>query len=235
MPDLYVYCLVGGERRPDRDIVRSGELAAVVGPAPPTLDNQGNLLKQLRDHAETVGKVWAECNDVVPLRFGRVFRGPRARADVSRWLSLERPRLLRMMDRLAGREEYAVEVFYRPEELLDQLCRADRVLALARRRALTTGEASPTRLRFQSLLQERLRDCAAQTSRAWRAALSVLVDDVVEQAVATPRNERRLFKLACLVRPEHASTLFESMDLLEVGDPVHARAVGPWPPYSFVS
>lgn len=234
MSDLYVYCLVGGARRPDRDVIRSGDLAAVVGPAPSTLETQGNLLKQLRDHAQTVGEVWSNCSDVVPLRFGRVFRGPSARADVSRWLSLERPRLKRMMDRLAGREEYAVEVFYRPEQLVDRLCAADRALATARRKALTAGDLSPAGLRFQNLLENRLRSCAEQTARAWRAALTVLVDEVLEQPVAAPPKELRLFKLACLVKPEHASTLFESLDLLEIGDPVHARAVGPWPPYSFV-
>ncbi len=251
---LYVYCVLGSPRIPGRRflekaaggalaVVTTPELAAVVGPAPDSLDQDTDVVTWVERHARTVDLIRQACPDVLPLRMGTMFKGPSetaARSGVSRWLEVEHDRLLRTLGRIRGRDEYGVEAWCRRDALAAHLSSQDLELEALQAAAQVagTGAAYLLRARFERMLGQRSDEFAKLTHEALMAAMRGSVQDVT--AARLPRGSERetdavpLLALSALVERSRVADFVAGLEALEFFPDVRLRLTGPWPPYSFV-
>jgi len=250
----YLYCLVQAARRPSvagaprglpgtgglRVLQAASDLWLVAADAPLTQYGGPPIERGLRDldwvaqrgaaHARVV-EHFARRRTTLPMKLFTLFtEDARALADVG----AGHARIRRVLDRVAGRQEWGVRV-----RLDAQLARR----TLRRRPADGTGGAhAGTRFLMR---KKHERDAAQALVREGRAAvddalqtLSGLADGTRRRPGAELEGTRLLLDASLLVRAERAGALKRTIRRL--ANDLGARGyrlemTGPWPPYTFVT
>ncbi|HEX8722053.1 MAG TPA: GvpL/GvpF family gas vesicle protein [Pyrinomonadaceae bacterium] len=261
---FYVYCvgeagalapLFGGEL-PDAiedgsglEAVEAGGLAAVVSAVPLDTYGEGALEARLSDAAwtatralrhERVAEHFAGRAAVVPLRFGAIYL---RREGVGHMLAERDGQFREVLARLAGREEWGLNVYVERARLREEVTRLS---ARLREMAGQAAEAAPGQAYLLRKKIEGLRDeeARAETRRVARevesrlaaacdgaARLRVLKDEATEQGELAAR-------LAFLVRREGFDGFrAEAERLAAEHTPAGFRfeLTGPWPAYNFAA
>jgi len=259
---LYVYCV--GEREelaplfgaglPDAiedastlEPVEAAGLAAVVSAVPLESYGEGTLAPRLSDAAwmatralrhERVAEHFARRAPVAPLRFGAIYL---RREGVERMLSERAEQFRRVLARLAGREEWGLNVYVERARLREEVTRVSARLGelVARAEGSTPGQAYLLRKKIDALRDEEsraeTRRAAQEVERRLAAAcdgavrLRVLKDEAAEQGELAAR-------LAFLVRREGFGEFRAAAEALAAEyTPLGFRfeLTGPWPAYNF--
>jgi hypothetical protein len=227
---LYVFGVVPADANVSAELVRSGDVAALVRrvdlaefgeePLRRNLEDRDWLEAAVRAHddvlAQAVGRV-----PLVPLRFGTVYTNEDG---VREMLDERRADLSEALARLSGCVELGVKVFLRG--------------------AAPRDEAGPASGREYLLRKQRARDSAAaahgaafDSVRALHDRLLALADDARVNRPQPPelsgRSEPMLLNAAYLVRtdrqPEFTAAADDGAD-----DGIEVVLTGPWPAYNFV-
>jgi hypothetical protein len=207
--------------------VRRAELEGEQGEA--NLADIGWVGPRALRHQAVIEQAMAEAT-VLPLPFGTLFSSPTA---LERAMVEGRPRILAVLERLGGCEEWAVQGTL------------DRQQALAARlaAAIAAGDYVPAAAPGRRHLEEqRLRREWERDIGAWALAaaddlahdLTALAHGFVERRI--PAGQELLFNWAFLV-PTRALTRFRAR-IEAAAEPCRERGLhlgckGPWPPYSF--
>ena len=261
---LYVYCvgardelapLFGGEL-PDAmegarglELVEAEDLAAVACAVPLADYGEGALELKLADAAWTATRAlrheravehFARRATVVPLRFGTIYL---RRENVARMLEERRAQLRTALARLAGREEWGLNVYVERARLREQVASlSERLREMeAEAAAAPPGRAYLIRKKVDALRDEEAR---AETRRAaasienelasvcdGAARLRVLKDEAGTEGELAAR-------LAFLVRREGFEEFRAAAErLAERYTPLGFRfeLTGPWPAYNFAA
>lgn len=243
---LYAFCVLCNEEPPVLDeagelvYVANGQLGVLLGSPPGPLEGQEALLLWVEHHAETVTQIWGMHRSVVPLRFGTVFKGSCHEETSSRardWLELERPRLLRLLERTRDRLEYGVEISYDPKRVALHLTRLHPELARAQTAAAQAsgGRAYLLKHSYQALLSRHLEEYASQTYTGLYEKIKGVVVDLCQDRIGSKQEGTILLKMSCLVERSRVADYFGVLEGLEGDSLLEVRLSGPWPPYSFVS
>jgi hypothetical protein len=227
---LYVYGVVPADADVSADLVRSGDVAAMVRrvdlaefgeePLRRNLEDRDWLEAAVRAHddvlAQAVGRV-----PLVPLRFGTVYTSGDG---VREMLDERRVELNDALARLSGCVELGVKVFLRDAGQRDDAEPASgREYLLRKQRARDTAESA--------------RGAALDSVRALHDRLLDLADDArvnrPQPSELSGRSEAMLLNAAYLVRteqqPEFTAAAEDGADAgLEI------VVTGPWPAYNFV-
>lgn len=264
MRALYVYCvgardelaaLFGGEL-PDAmegvrglEMVEAEDLAAVACAVPLSDYGEGALESRLTDAAWTATRAlrheravehFARRATVVPLRFGTIYL---SRENVARMLGERSAQLRSALARLAGREEWGLNVYVERARLREQVASLSERLREMEETAAASppGRAYLLRKKVDALRDEEAR---AETRRAaitienelasacdGSARLRVHKDETGEQGDTAAR-------LAFLVRREDFEDFRAAAErLAERYTPLGFRfeLTGPWPAYNFAT
>ncbi|MDT7809886.1 MAG: hypothetical protein QOJ70_3699 [Acidobacteriota bacterium] len=260
---FYVYCvgerdalarLSGAAALPDAiedgatlELIEAEGLAAVASEVPLKDYGEGALRARLADAAwtatralrhERVAEHFARRAGVVPLRFGSIYL---KREGVARMLSDRGAQLREVLARVAGREEWGLNVYVERARLREEVTRLSARLRelSARAEASTPGQAYLLRKKIDALRDEEsraeTRRAAAEVESRLSAAseatarLRVLKDEASEQGEMAAR-------LAFLVRRESFDDFRAAAERLAAEyTPLGFRfeLTGPWPPYNF--
>jgi hypothetical protein len=253
-PDgLYVYCVA---RHPGNHVfgfigldgqevhtLASGDLCAVVQnrraetcrpEEPRTI--QGWVLT----HQEVVAAATEALGTVLPLAFNMIVAASEngdAAENLRAWLEEKRDKFTGMLDKLAGKAEYGVQVFWDPAVITAALVQSMPEL----RRLRDEAQSKPKGLAY--MLQQKLAKAAraaleAQANRCvedFYARIRECVEDVrVDRLKKADNGKQMLLNLSCLMDRSNA-TLGRVLDEIQETEGVSVRFTGPWPPYNFVS
>jgi Gas vesicle synthesis protein GvpL/GvpF len=259
---LYVYCvgaraelapLFGGEL-PDAmeggralELVDAGELAAVACAVPLADYGEGALEARLTDAAWTATRAlrheravehFARRATVVPLRFGTVYL---SRGNVARALAERETRLRAALARLAGRDEWGLNLYVDRARLREQ------VSTVSARLREMEGEAAASPPGRAYLIRKKVEALRDEESRAETRSAAANVED--ELAAASDGSARlRAHKeeageqgelaarLAFLVRRDAFEEFRAAAErLAERYTPLgfSFELTGPWPAYNF--
>ncbi|OLC54141.1 MAG: hypothetical protein AUH85_12460 [Chloroflexi bacterium 13_1_40CM_4_68_4] len=233
----YLFCVVSVDATPDLrgwegegaplSLVAAGDVAGVVGTVDESRFGDETLARAARDlntlapyakaHQDVVQYVFERAPAVVPLTFGSLHATDE---DVRRSLTEQNERLLRLLRRFAGTQEWGLRLARRRVRVAVTAGDPGAGTAyLASRRAELHGElVADAQLAADDL------DRALGAASAGRRVLAEASGDLVLRA-------------AYLVRSADADTvkrivLERGQDLERLG--LAAELSGPWPPYSFV-
>ena len=209
--------------------ITNGRVSAVVSDVPEKIRPER---RQLAAHQEVLKRLMLDATAVLPVAFGVVADNPAA---IRRILSGNQKPFLEQLRRVAGRVEMGLRVTWDVPNIFEYFVQTHPELRIARDRFFG-GHREPAqddkielgRL-FDRLLVE---DREAHTERV----VEMLTPSCVEISRNTPRTEREVVNLACLIgragREQFEAAVFEAAKLFDNHYAFDYN--GPWAPHNFV-
>ena len=237
--------LTGLDGSPVR-LLRMGEIAAVVGEVPAEVYADDPLNARLDDLAwvgqqgmahEHVLDWFADQGSVIPLSLFSLHQDEKR---VEARVGTEAADYARLLERLAGRQEWGVKLWRREEEAktgIDQL--SPSLQALAREiEAAPPGKRYLLERKRESMRTEELRTVSKRLAHDLLAALRPHSDGLVSVPLPSDvRGERILLLHAALLVPRSGFDAFHEAVSEQasglVGAGFEIELTGPWPPYHF--
>jgi Gas vesicle synthesis protein GvpL/GvpF len=202
------------------DVVRHGELAAIVSAIPSSTVRARR--QDLLRHTDVLQAAF-DRGTVVPMRFGTVF--PSGDDLVADLLAPRHDALVGLLERFGGLAELTVRAFFLEQPVLAEIVREDREVARLRGGAdrLRLGEAVAA-----ALASKRGREAEAIVSRLVRHARDVVIEE--RQA------ELEVMRAAFLVERRAIEKFDVAMNEMarERDGVVRFKYTGPLPPHHFV-
>ncbi|MBI2304646.1 MAG: GvpL/GvpF family gas vesicle protein [Chloroflexi bacterium] len=249
----YIYCIAdGGERTSLGQIgiqgdevytIPYGGICALVQncPAQPYQSKDPDTVKSwVLTHQKVVDAAWERWETVLPLSFDTIIMGEGeggAEGKVLDWLKAEHEGFKVKIERLRGKAEYGVQVFWQPKAMAQNLVetspevrRLDEII-----RAKPRGAAYLYRRQLESLIRGELETKAGEYFRDLYHRIKTHVEDIrIEKTKEAESGWQMIMNLSCLVCRDKYQELGEELDRLDDRDGLSVRFTGPWPPYSFV-
>ena len=255
MPDiLYVYAFArAGHPMPelveavdgsDRlKAVTSGDLAAFVTPVDDVDFSQGVIDARAKDvewlgaigyRHQSVMNALMHGGTIIPLRAFTLFASAES---LRRHLESERARLVKLLDRLDGKQEWTLRIEFDPRLWSEALVRrVDGLRALSDEiAAAAAGKAFLLRKKLDDEKKRASREAEQQVvSEVERAVMEKLACDTVAE---TRQQRSGAFpQINVLIERDEEARLEELRDALTrryAADGVTLALTGPWPPYTF--
>jgi hypothetical protein len=224
-------------------LVVADGLGAVVQPRTAPFDSAAptEIKRWLLAHQRVVDDAGDRFGTALPFRFDTVFEGDDGA--VRAWLREERAELRPVLDRLAGRDEYRVEVVYDEERAREEIAAADDRLAELRAEidAAADGTAFLLEKKYDRRLESLLADRRSERAADLADRLAPLADGFVDLGdrpslgldLADDGDGETLARFALLADDEAVDAVGDALDEVTSDPGVEVRFTGPWPPYSF--
>jgi hypothetical protein len=238
----------GVESDREVDLVRDGDLVAVVSAVPLSEYSDDRLREHLNDidWVERVARAHERVLDqtleratILPLRLCTLYRD---RDGVRRMLREQKPTLLEELSELEGHREWGAKVFVDQERLADALEAAPGGEAPEPGEHRSAGVEYMARLGRDRQASERLQEIGDSVVEEIHAALEAIADKARTNPLQRPelhgRAEQMLLNGAYLVSRQREQELAQTADSLRErwsASGFELELTGPWPPYNFVS
>ena len=249
---LYVYCVARGDgscllgpiglNEQMVYTVASGDIRAIVHNclAQPYQSQDPQVLEGwVMAHQSVVFAATKAFGTVLPMAFDVIVRGgPGGGAIVALrgWLDEKRERFTQLLERLAGKAEYGVQVLWDRQAIAAALVQSDDELRKIQdeAREKPKGMAHLLGQKLAKGVRTRMETQADLFAQDFYARIRRCVDDVrVEKLKKDDGGKQMLLNLSCLM-PDGGKELGRVLDEIQETTGVCVRFTGPWPPYSFV-
>jgi hypothetical protein len=249
---LYVYCVarcdehrVLGPIGLDGQMVYTvcgGGIRAVVHacPAQPYKSQDPQTVERwVVAHQAVVLAATGAFGTVLPMAFDMIVRGGQtgdAALALKNWLDEKRERFGQLLDKLAGKAEFGVQVFWDREAIAASLLAEDCELRNIQdeARGKPKGLAHILQQKLAKVARAKMERHADLLAQDFYSRIRRCVDDVrVEKLRKDDDGRQMLLNISCLMR-EDRKELGLALDAIKETPGVSVRFTGPWPPYSFV-
>jgi hypothetical protein len=249
----YLYCIAdAGEKVSLGEIGIEGnevytipynDICAVVHhcPAQPYHSDDHEVVKAwVVTHQVVVNAAWGKWGTVLPLTFDTIIKGESgstAEQNVQDWLKQEYERLKGKMEKVRGKAEYGVQVFWNPEVTAQHLVETSTGIRELEEEVATKprGLAYMYRQKLENLIKHRMETKAEECFEDFYHRIRKHVDDIrVEKTKTAGQDLQMIMNLSCLVYRDRCAELGEELEKINQMQGFSVRFTGPWPPYSFV-
>jgi len=192
-------------------------------------------------HQKVVDEAWERWGTVLPLGFDTIVvdkDGIGAEENVRNWLQNDYDNLKSKMDKVRGRAEYGVQIFWEPQVIAQYLVDSSPEIRQLEEemKSQPKGIAYLYKQKLENALKRELESKADQCFREFYQGIRGYVDSiVVEKTKPGDQNTQMIINLSCLLPRDKTAELGEELENLNSIDGFSVRFTGPWPPYSFVS
>jgi hypothetical protein len=176
---------------------------------------------------------------VLPMAFDMIVRGASgggAAGALRDWLDERRDRFPRLLDRLAGKAEYGVQVLWDRQVIAAWLVESDDELHKMQNEAQgkPKGLAHLLGQKLAKAIRAAMEKQADLFAQDFYARIRRCVEDVrVDKLKKVDGGKQMLLNLSCLMQ-QGSGELGRVLDDLQQTKGISVRFTGPWPPYSFV-
>jgi len=249
----YLYCIADSGKRVDlgkigldgKEVytIPSGALCAVVHncPSEPYKSEDNEVVKRwVITHEKVVEVAWERFGAVLPLGFDTIIKGEEDKSpeeNIKNWLKEEYPNLKEKMDKIRGKAEYGVQIFWDPKFIADEIGKTNGEIKKLNQdiKSKPKGMAYMLKQKLENLLKKEMEEKADLYFKDFYARIKKCVDEI--KVEKTKRNEKKpmLMNLSCLVDKEKSKELGEELEKIYSEEGFAVRFTGPWPPYSFVA
>jgi hypothetical protein len=261
---FYVYCVAENDTASDVitqqlppaleseteiELVKGDGLSAITSKVP--LDQYGEdvlsnnlaeagwLAPRAMRHEQVV-EHFARRTSVVPLRFGTVYLD---RHGIQKMLSTRRPELTAIIERLRGREEWGVNVYFDLNQLLESITSVSPKLRELARQAESSapGQSYLLKKKIESLKVDEVRSEITRLIDETEKKLEGSVDELqrlrVLKVESTEHGELKA-KFAVLIERSKFEEFHSSVEQWAVANKetgMRLELTGPWPAYNFTT
>lgn len=218
------------------------DLCAVVhdcAPKPYESKDEEVIKAWVRTHQHVIDIALEKFGTVLPLGFDTIIKGDNdihPLENMKKWLKEEYDNLKIKMEKVRGKAEYGVQIFWNPRIVARNIIETNQVIKKLDEeiKSKTKGAAYMFRQKLESLLKKEMEVKADQCFQNFYLRIKKYADDIkVEKIKKVKEDEQMLMNLSCLVFGDKEKELGEELDKINKMEGFSVRFTGPWPPYSF--
>lgn len=195
------------------------------------------------DHQRVIDVAKERLGTVLPLGFGTIITGGAdagSEENVRKWLKEDYDTLKRKLEKVRGKEEFGVQVFWNPKAIIQESGaikeKVIRTILDAEMRSKSRGIAYMYKQKLEMMLKREMEVKADECFKDFYNRIKKHADDLrVEKTKEAGEEGQMLMNLSCLVSRDKYSGLGEELEKINSMDGFSVRFTGPWPPYSFVT
>ena len=204
--------------------------------------DEERVKKWVRTHQGVLDEAKKALGTVIPMSFDTILhsRGDAVSPDrvVKDWLKEDSERLQSVVERIEGRDEYGVQIFYAPGLVVKQISDESQEIRKIREEmaSKSPGMAYLYKQKVERAVKAEIERLAGEWFTDFYRKIKGHCDDiVVEKTKKADRNRVMLLNLSCLVAREKVSNLGVELEKINNTEGFSVHFSGPWPPYSFVA
>jgi len=251
----YLYAIVGSEKiihlgpvgiedAPVYTITSNG-LSAVVHAcsSQPYQSNDPEIARGwLLTHHRVVEAIFEQLGDVIPAGFDTIINGEgvlNPDETVQAWLNNEHDALISKLDRISGKQEYGVQIFWDPQRIAARIMIENEAIRCLNEeiRSKPEGAAYMYRQKLADMLKNEIEQEADRHFQSFYHLIQPVVDALQIEKIRKISEEephQMIMNLSCLLSPENKDRLGQELENIDGMDGFSVKFTGPWPPYSFV-
>lgn len=191
-------------------------------------------------HQKVVDEAWERWGTVLPLGFDTIVMDKdsvEAEENVRNWLQNDYDNLKSKMEKVRGKAEYGVQVFWEPRIIAQNLAEASPEISQLEEKikSQSRGVAYLYKQKLENTLKRELEAKADRCFRDFYQRIRRHVEGiVVEKTKPGAPNTQMIMNLSCLLPRDKSAELGEELERINSVEGLSVRFTGPWPPYSFV-
>lgn len=248
----YVYCIADygeavnlgqvGIENSEVYTIPYGDICAVVhncSTEPYKSEDEQVVKTWVQVHQKVVDVAMQKFDTVLPLGFDTIVKGG-DKVDpeqvVKEWLSDDFESLREKMDRVRGKREFGVQIFYDPKIMGEAIARQSKDIEKLKQEtaAQNPGMAYMFKHKVEKAVKEEMEKRVEQHFKDFYAAIKNHADDIKVERVKKGKGKTMLMNLSCLVLKGKAEDLGDELERIDGMEGFSVRFTGPWAPYSFV-
>ena len=249
----YLYCIAdAGQRMSLGEIGIEGnevytipykDICAVVHncPAQPYQSEDQEVVQAwVMAHQKVVDAAWEKWGTVLPLSFDTIIKGESggdSERNVQDWLKQEYEGLKSKIEKVRGKAEYGVQVFWDAKLVAQNLTKTSSEIRELDEEIRTKprGLAYMYRQKLENLIKREMETKADECFKDFYSRIRKHANDIrVEKTKKAEQGLQMIMNLSCLVHRDRYTELGEELDRINQMEGSSVRFTGPWPPYSFV-
>jgi hypothetical protein len=235
---------VGIEDAPVYTITSNG-LSAVVHAcsSQPYQSNDPEIARGwLLTHHRVVESIFEQLGDVIPAGFDTIINGEgilNPDETVQAWLNTEHDALTSKLDRISGKQEYGVQIFWDPQRIAARIMIENEAIRCLNEeiRSKPEGAAYMYRQKLADMLKNEIEQEADRHFQSFYHLIQPVVDALQIEKIRKISEEephQMIMNLSCMLSPENKDRLGQELENIDGMDGFSVKFTGPWPPYSFV-
>lgn len=192
-------------------------------------------------HQKVVDEAWERWGTVLPLGFDTIVMDKDkvgAEENVRNWLKNDYDKLKSKMEKVRGKAEYGVQIFWEPQVIAQNLSKVSPEISQLEEKikSQARGLAYLYKQKLENALKRELESRADRCFRDFYARIRRHADSiVVEKTKPGDQNtQMMIMNLSCLLPRDKSAELGEELEKINSMEGFSVRFTGPWPPYSFV-
>jgi predicted transcriptional regulator len=154
------------------------------------------------------------------------------------WLKEDYERLRTLMEKIEGKDEYGVQLFYEPAVVSKQISEQSEDVRKIKEEMATKspGMAYMYRQKLEKAVKAEMEKLADEWFKEFYGRIKQHTEDIVaEKTKKVDKDKTMLLNLSCLVATKNVEKLGEELEKIDNTEGFSVRFTGPWPPYSFVA
>lgn len=218
------------------------DISAVVHcclPKPYHSDDPELAKKWLIQHEGVVDFFFERYDAVLPFAFDTILKGSNTDADakVRNWLKEEYAVLKRKMEKVRGKQEFGVQIFWDSKSAADNVRKEPAIQkVLDEIASKPRGLAYMHTQKLKDVVKKELEDKAEKYFREFYEAIRSHVDDVkIEKIPKAEGDKQIIMNLSCLIHKSRVQELGRELDRINSMPLFSVKFTGPWPAYSFMA
>jgi len=196
----------------------------------------------LLTHQHVVEAAFEQFGDVIPAGFDTIINGEGLLDPdeaVRTWLNTEHDALISKLDRIRGKQEYGVQIFWDPKQIAARIATENEAIRCLNEeiRSKPEGAAYLYRQKLATMLKDEIEQEADRHFQSFYQIIQPAVDALqIEKIRNTSEAEvhQMIMNLSCLLLPENRHRLGRELETIDGMAGFSVKFTGPWPPYSFV-
>lgn len=220
-------------------------LSAIVHNCPPEpyqSSDDETVKSWVKIHQSVLDKAKERFGTIVPLGFDTILQ---SKDDITspdqvvmNWLKEDYERFCTVLEKIKGKDEYGVQIFYEPQVASELIAQQSEEIKKIKEEMATKspGMAYMYKQKLEKAAKAEMERLANDWFKDFYNRIRQYSDDIeVEKVKKAEKDKVMLLNLSCLVSKENVDKLGEELEKIDNMKGFSARFTGPWPPYSFVA
>ncbi|MBE0478221.1 GvpL/GvpF family gas vesicle protein [Candidatus Aerophobetes bacterium] len=250
---LYLYCVAEGneEKSLGKIGIETNEvytiayrnLCALVHrcPARPYQSKDEEVVKKwVQTHQKVLDIATEKFGNILPSAFDTIIKSNNsatAEGTLKIWLAKEYENLKNKLDKLRGKAEYGVQIFWDPKIMANKVAGKNKEIEKLKEqiKSKPKGTAYMFKYKLEKVLKIEMEREIDRYFKYFYEIIKKCVDNLkVEKVKRGEEGKQMLLNLSCLISKDGYKNLGEELEKINKLDGFSVRFSGPWPPYSFV-
>jgi len=222
--------------------VNQGEFSALVHDCEEkayTSEDPGKIKELIISHNNILDKAMEVFNGVIPLHFNTIIKKAEAssQSNLKKWLENEKERLERMWEKVKGKKEYGIRIYYDKEKLMQEFSANEEIKESEENlEGKSTGLKYLLQAKAKSKINEIARDKINNFKQKFYAGIKAINEEAMlnNSGIFIDEEKDLLLSLSVLSDKQQFDRIIKSLERKE-GKVFSFQIAGPFAPYSFVN